>query len=414
MCFSKDKSQEKWVVLVGGMHHFLTNVVLREMKETTYNLLILDKEETLNLVSPSCISINVELMAIDYEQHNICSRIHEITQEKHIIRFMTFRELATHATAKLNESLHLGWTTPAAISLIRNKFIYNEALARGGVPVAQAKRVKSESDLKKALRQEPFSTRGILKPVTGLGSVDVFELPLHQEEALESMRNMENKVEYILEEFLEGRQFSVDGICYESEYVELAVCEKHMFKDTFVACRQSIGVKLGTVVRAKLDELVPKLLQEVGISHGFYHLQFWVKEDEIIFGEIHNRPGGSFIGPASSIHSGVRPFRALISRQDFEEETEQLRKQEEREFVAIEILKYPRSGVLYSAERPDHLINSNQVVLVHFYDNFGKRVTSDVKTTFDYAGLVVTKGATIFECTDLARRIKNGIKFSIR
>ena len=223
----------------------------------------------------------------------------------------------------------------------------------------------------------------------------------------------EQEKDFILEEFLEGEEYSVDGICYENEFVVLANCKKELFENTFVASRQTIGIELNTTVQSILDQYLPILLQKIGISHGFVHLQFWLDGDSITFGEIHNRPGGSYIGPASAIHLGVRPFRALTSYESFKEEIRQIKNKANRACVSIEILKYPRSGVLHSASFPRITSKSDQLILTHFYDNFGKKVTADIKTTFDYAGLIVTKGATIAESAELAIIIKKETRFDI-
>lgn len=410
----KTNKPHQWIVLLGGMHLFLTKVFLREFDSKNYGLLILDKAEMLGILSRDIFPANTEFVAVDYgREKELLETIDEQRKVKNIIRVISFRELAALPTAKLNLHLGIDWTSPSAVSSLQNKYQYQQILLKNGLPVAEAKRIRSTADLQDALKEQAFSSKSILKPVTGLGSIGVFELPREQEQALNFIENLQEEKDFILEEFLEGEEYSVDGICYENEFVVLANCKKELFENTFVASRQTIGIELNTTVQSILDQYLPILLQKIGISHGFVHLQFWLDGDSITFGEIHNRPGGSYIGPASAIHLGVRPFRALTSYESFKEEIRQIKNKANRACVSIEILKYPRSGVLHSASFPRITSKSDQLILTHFYDNFGKKVTADIKTTFDYAGLIVTKGATIAESAELAIIIKKETRFDI-
>ena len=408
-----DNKGRRWVVLIGGMHLFLTDVFLRQFDSDGYGLIIFDKPEMLTLLPNKTFPKDTCFIAVDYtnsrELH--MAKTHVIKTKK-VIRFITFRELATLATAQLNKQLQLEWTTPSAVYLFQHKFRYQQALFKKGLPVPLARKIESVTALKKALEDPNFATRSILKPVTGLGSIDVFDLPNQKEAAFEKVAAAGNNEEFIIEEFVEGDQYSLDGICYDDIIIELAICKKTMFPDTFVASRHEIGINLDNPVKDKLNRSIPLLLRSVGISHGFFHLQFWVKEKQIVFGEIHNRPGGTFIGPASAIVSGIRPFRALLSKKEFEEEIKYLVKTKEREFITVEILKYPNSGILRSAKFP-WIIESSQVVLAHFYDNFGKSIRADLKTTFEYAGIIVAKGSSLSESRKLVIKIKEQTQFEI-
>jgi hypothetical protein len=410
----KQNKLNEWIVLIGGMHLFLTKVFLSEFDEKNYNLLILDKAEMLELLSSEIFPSTTEFVAVDYNNESeLLKKIDELRSSKNIRRAITFRELATLPTAIINAHLQLDWTSPDAVACLQNKYQYQQLLSTHELPVPKAMSIRSAKDLQKALKQQPFLLKSIIKPAIGLGSMDVYELPRQQKQAFKALESLTGDIDFILEEFLEGQQYSIDGICYDHKYVELAVCKKEMFANSFVASRQSIGVNLNEQVRAKIDVLLPKLLRKVGISHGFFHLQFWVLNNVITFGEIHNRPGGSFIGPASALHSGIRPFRALFSQQNFHDEIQNLKPLHNRECFCIEILKYPKSGVLHSVILPDLQPYNKQVVLTHFYNNFGNKITANLTTTFDYAGLIVTKGTTIADSITLAEEIKAETRFHI-
>jgi biotin carboxylase len=102
----------------------------------------------------------------------------------------------------------------------------------------------------------------------------------------------------ILEEFIEGQEYSGESIAYNGDYKLLVVTEKSTTgAPHFVETGHKQPANLSPEMLKKVEETLYKAFASMGIKYGAVHPEFRItKEGRICFMEIGARMGGDCIG----------------------------------------------------------------------------------------------------------------------
>jgi len=116
--------------------------------------------------------------------------------------------------------------------------------------------------------------------------------------ALDYALEWSEKKKVILEEFIEGPEYSGESIAYEGKYKLLAVTEKHTTgAPHFVETGHRQPATLATGMYKKVEETLFKAFSAMKIQYGAIHPEFRITaEGNIYFMEIATRMGGDCIG----------------------------------------------------------------------------------------------------------------------
>lgn len=140
----------------------------------------------------------------------------------------------------------------------------------------------------------------IIKPVDESSSRGVIkvESSLELAEALEYARRWSKVDKVIIEEFIDGPEYSGDSIAYKGEYKLLAITEKRTTgAPHFIERGHKQPAVLEESMKVKIEETLYKAFASLGIEYGAIHPEFRITADgKVKFMEIAARMGGDFIG----------------------------------------------------------------------------------------------------------------------
>lgn len=140
----------------------------------------------------------------------------------------------------------------------------------------------------------------ICKPVDLSSSRGVFKIesPRNLKEALDYALDWSKKKQVILEEFIDGSEYSGESIAYNGKYKLLAVTEKHTTgAPHFVETGHHQPASLTHDIYAKVERTLYKAFAAMRIEYGAIHPEFRITKDgKIYFMEIATRWGATVSG----------------------------------------------------------------------------------------------------------------------
>ena len=294
-------------------------------------------------------------------------------------------ELAMHPMNFLLRKLGIPCNSEEAEKIATNKYLMRCAMRDGGVEGPKFVLINGVLD-KSAIRD--FTYPLIVKPVDLSSSRGVMKI--NSEDEVETAVNYalgwskEKKV--IVEEFIDGPEYSGESIAYDGEYKLLVVTEKQTIgAPHFVECGHKQPADLSPAMLEKVERTLYKAFASMGLKYGAIHPEFKITKDgKIIFMEIGARMGGDCIGsdlvPIStgydymgmviSCGCGERPsfekickpkearIKYIITREDLDEFLKI--KEEHPEYITrcSEIKEVTEEPILKSADRAGYYITA--------------------------------------------------------
>lgn len=148
----------------------------------------------------------------------------ELRQRYDIRGVIPYREDTLEVAARLCRHLDIGWNPPEVIARFRDKHALKSHLREQepSVRVPRCRLVKSPDDL----WSQPLPPRFVLKPNDGFGNQQVGIFEASDEAAIAGHLTASPHVTWILEEYIGGTEFHVDGqVRPDGEVTVLAVME---------------------------------------------------------------------------------------------------------------------------------------------------------------------------------------------
>ena len=177
-----------------------------------------------------------------------------------------------------------------------NKYLMRNAFIAAGVPCPQYKMVKSVDEAKGITWDYPL----IVKPSDRSGSLGVTKVHNHEElnAAIERAISVSFKKEAMVEEFIEGREISVEFISYKGTHYPLQITDKVTTEAPyFVELEHHQPADFSPAEYNRIYDITKTALDALGITNGASHSEYKItKEGRIAIMEIGGRMGGDFIG----------------------------------------------------------------------------------------------------------------------
>lgn len=183
-----------------------------------------------------------------------------------------------------------------------NKYLMREAFMKGDVPCPQYMMVTPETlnmpDVLDGLRS--FEYPIIVKPSDRSGSLGVtkVETPSEYYPAIEQAISKSFKREAMIEEFIEGREISVEFISYNGRHYPLQITDKITTEAPhFVELEHHQPSNLTPEQYEEIYCITQRALDALGLTNGASHSEYKITKDgRIAVMEIGGRMGGDFIG----------------------------------------------------------------------------------------------------------------------
>jgi biotin carboxylase len=229
-------------------------------------------------------------------------------RSKHIDRIVAMDEFDMENVAALREHLRLPGIGQSTIRYFRDKLAMRQKAREAGVPVPEFIHVLNHDDLNEFMRDVPGPW--LLKPrsqASGIGMKKI-ETPDQLWSWLDRLGD--NQSEYLLEQFLPGSVYHVDGVVSD-EGVQFA--EAHGYGAPPLDTSHHGGVfTTRTLPRDSADakelkEMHRKLVAGLGLMRGVTHSEFLKAraDNRFYFIEIAARVGGAYISDVVDAASGI-------------------------------------------------------------------------------------------------------------
>ncbi len=206
-------------------------------------------------------------------------------------------ELAMHPMNFLLRKMGIPCNTVETETIATNKYLMRCAMRDAGIDGPRFTLVEENFDKEKLAG---FSYPLIIKPVDLSSSRGVMKIgsPEELDEAIAYAMSWSKAKQAIIEEFIEGKEYSGESIAYNGEYKLLVVTEKSTTgAPHFVETGHKQPADLSPEMLHKVETTLYKAFSSMGIEYGAIHPEFRItNEGRIFFMEIGARMGGDCIG----------------------------------------------------------------------------------------------------------------------
>jgi len=323
-------------------------------------------------------------------------------------------EVAMHVVGRINDELHLHGITREMTVRATNKHLMREAFERYGAPSVKSFLAKDDEDAWHIFCEE-FKTRAILKPSRNSGSrgISKVERGISKEDfcaLYQSALDISYDHSVVIEQFIDGPEFSVETIVYDGEPHVLAITDKiTTCSPHFVELGHSQPSLFPQHVQQKLIDGAIAGIKALGLSNCATHCELKLQGDEVYLMEIGARMGGDFISTdLTRLSTGIDMVEATI--QVILGEKPSLQPMDTKCGACIRYFT-PKPGKLIEIQHTDLLEDAN-IYDADIYHEPGD-VIPEVRSSLDRSGHVIVTDESVEEAIKKADAIISGVKFII-
>lgn len=228
-------------------------------------------------------------------------QILEVCQREQIDGICTIAsDVAAPTVAYVAEKMGLTANPYESALKANNKYLMRQAFMNAGVPCPQFMCVTDSSESTLALIKSKLQLSIIVKPSDRSGSLGVTKIEDWSalQPALETAISCSFKKQAMVEEFVEGREISVEFISYQGKHYPLQITDKVTTEAPhFVELEHHQPSTLSAEMFDKIYKITANALDALGLTNGASHSEYKItKEGRIAVMEIGGRMGGDFIG----------------------------------------------------------------------------------------------------------------------
>ena len=193
---------------------------------------------------------------------------------EHIVAVYAMLEMAQVAAAETAAAIGAPGNPPEVIRRIRTKDACRAALAAAGFSQPAVRLCASAADAEAFLRQT--SGPCIVKPRDAMGSTGV-SLVSSAAGLPVALALLPDADTFLIEEFVSGPEFSVEGIFQGGRPAILAVTAKETVPPPFfVETAHTLPANLPESARRDIEQTVSAALLALGLRIGAFHVEIWL------------------------------------------------------------------------------------------------------------------------------------------
>ncbi len=320
-------------------------------------------------------------------------------------------EVAMNVMGRINDELHLNGISKALAIRATNKHLMREAFEKYGAPSPKSK-CFSNVEVAWGSFCTDFCGDAILKPSRNSGSRGIAKISSGIDEAefaklFERAKEESRDKSVMLEQYIEGPEFSVEIIVWSKKVNVLQVTDK---KTTDAPYFVELGHNQPSLFPEHIVEAVKRAaimgVRALEVDNCACHAEIKVQDGQAYIMEIGARLGGDFISTElTHLSTGIDMVAAAIAVALGIEPN--LQPVEEKHGVAIRYFK-PEPGVVKAIENEAALKRSD-VYDAEIYVQAGDEVR-EVKSSLDRSGHVIVTAPTAQQAIDVAERLVKDVK----
>ncbi len=372
----------KSILIFGGGLNQLT--LIEACNELGYRSVVIDPNE--NAPGGSIAHVFEIVAPDDYEKTKQIALKYQVdgiatSQMQNPLRMM----------AKLAYELRYVFNSPEIIEQSLNKFLMKKVFLENNIPCAKGYLFNNKGELS-SVKIKDLDFPLIIKPLDSHSSRGVYKVNSYREitEHLNETISFSTTGEFLIEEFVEGPEFSIEAVTYSGETTIVQFTEKIITPYPYV-------VELGHLQPATLNEDQKKEISEVvkaaisalKLDNTVTHTEIkWTEKGPVII-EIGPRMGGDFISSHLVKHScGVDLDRATIQ---MAVGVEPNLKPKKNKFSYIKYLQLPESRIVEKIDRWQEVFNLPGVVFANVNINQSD-VVPKITDSAKRPGFVIVEG----------------------
>ncbi|MEA3318430.1 MAG: ATP-grasp domain-containing protein [Bacillota bacterium] len=289
------------IVIIGG-----TPEIYECAKKLDIEILSIQKLESFN---KDMARLSLKTFVFEYENLLETTKfIQAVSKLYPIDCVLTFTEDAQELAATINETMGLPGIPSSLANLVKDKSMMRDIILDFS-PV-NFSLVNTVDELKEFIKKSGYPV--ILKPKDGVGSNGV---KLIQKE--EEIRGIDFTNEMLAEEFLVGKEYSVESFSFDGNHKVFSVTEKHLFSENegsrFVEQAHKVPANLTELDRELIIDYVNGFLTSVNLMNGPAHTEIILTNEGPRVIETHTRPGGDYIPDLVNLSYGVNLYEMTFN-----------------------------------------------------------------------------------------------------
>ncbi|CAI8881924.1 Biotin carboxylase [Pseudomonas sp. IT-P253] len=364
----------KNIVLIGGHDE-----TFMHYENLGFNFIALQLPESLgkNLAS---LTNNIHIVN-DFSYITIIEKMEEILKTQPIDFIFSFTEDGLLPAARASQYYAIPGIDYETCEICICKPLMRSRLKHTEFAVA-SKICKTRTDVEMFFNCYPNGM--VLKDPTGSGSENVFIIK-DSTSLLDTLERL-NQESFVMlaEEFLNGREVSVETLTIDSQHRVLAVTNKQLYKTSLAEEQHIISPdNLDSVTFNELSRYCERLLTAINQTHGPCHIEVTIADGKFHLIEVNNRVGGDYIGLLVELTTGVDLFRETLRFHSHEVESDTTDTQLTR-------YEFAGSHLFYEPLNPDLIRNYMQEVdIIRLVMGEANPLLDRPHTNDDKVGLVV-------------------------
>lgn len=200
--------------------------------------------------------------------------IYQYAKENNIDGILTTSEVGLFAVSYVCEKMNLPGVSELAANISNNKYLMREVMKSKGLRVPAYYHINNMNDLEKIVDELTFPI--VAKPTNSSGSIGVVFVKSVEEleNACKTAFEKSNNSEVILEEYIVGKEYSVETLSQNGEHHIIAITEKYLNElPYFVEQRHIIPANLSDKQYREIETYVIDFLNACGINNSASHTE---------------------------------------------------------------------------------------------------------------------------------------------
>ncbi len=241
------------------------------------------------------------ILISDFENKNCILYLNELIDKEKILKCVSYHEiyhdLANSIASFYGADSNIQFSL--ANTLTRDKKLAREISNSLNPHSIKYYLIKTLADLENILALNPHM-QFILKPRVGTASAKI--------KLISGKSDFKNDYfdgqDFLLEEYIDGKEYSVDTVSHQGIHRIIAVGENDFFDQTYIESAHRFGTENCNLEWARIERYVTKFLSKIKHINGLSHTEVRVNDKGVYLIESQLRGGGGYIENAIEILTG--------------------------------------------------------------------------------------------------------------
>ncbi|WP_312497696.1 ATP-grasp domain-containing protein [Enterococcus sp.] len=300
----------KTIVLIESQLFYYGYKVIDSLKKAGYNVVLVCRDLSI-YVNPFSKIQSQPLLSADFILkvetncfEELSKKLLDVNKIYPISCIVTFSDYYLEITAKLCEFFELRGNSLESICSTKNKASQYLKVSNKGIIIPKTDVINLSID--KYIKKEKIDYPVIIKPVSSSGSHLVKKISTYNEykRYIQTLKHIETNErgqpfvkKYLVQEFIEGREYSVEIFVENSNIHILGFTSKELYsEDIFAEKLFSFPCNDRGLYKPSTIKSINKVVNSLGIKYGCLHIEFKLTSDlKFVLIEANPRLGGRYI-----------------------------------------------------------------------------------------------------------------------